>query len=83
MALFKNREDAARELAKDLAFLRNDQPLVLGIPNYGVPIAAVIAGELNASLDILLIAKLKRSHTGRYLKPLLAPSFAQPAAAAS
>ncbi len=58
MALFKNREDAARELAEDLAFLRNDHPLVLGIPNYGVPIAAVIADELNASLDILLIAKL-------------------------
>ncbi|MHC4107329.1 MAG: excinuclease ABC subunit UvrA [Planctomycetota bacterium] len=29
------------------------------------------------------IARLKRSHTGRYLQPLLAPSFEQPAAAAS
>ncbi len=58
MPLFTNRQEAARDLAKALAFLQSEQPLVLGIPNYGVPIAEVIAETLDASLDILLIAKL-------------------------
>ncbi len=58
MRLFKDRLEAASELARDLAFLAHQQPLVLGIPNYGVPIAAVIAEALDASLDILLITEL-------------------------
>ena len=58
MRLFKNRVDAANELAHHLAYLKDSQPLVLGIPNSGLPIAAVIAESLNAPLDILLIAKL-------------------------
>ncbi len=59
MRLFKNRLDAARELAGHLTFLRDQEPLVLGIPNYGVPIAEVIAETLDSHLDILLIAKLR------------------------
>ncbi|MHC4414569.1 MAG: serine aminopeptidase domain-containing protein [Planctomycetota bacterium] len=58
MRLFKDRLDAARELAGHLAFLKGKEPLVLGIPNYGVPIAAVVADALDAPLDILLVAKL-------------------------
>ena len=58
MRLFKNRVEAARELAGDLAFLEPEGPVVLGIPNYGVPIAEVVAEALDAPLDILLIAKL-------------------------
>ncbi len=58
MRLFKNRLAAAAELADDLAFLKGDDPLVLGIPNCGVPIAAAIAEAIDGSLDILLIAKL-------------------------
>lgn len=58
MPLFKNRLGAARELAGNLAFLKDQNPLILGIPNYGVPIAEVIAESLDAHLDILLIAKL-------------------------
>ena len=58
MRLFKNRLEAGRELAGDLTFVKSDQPLILAVPNYGVPIAAVIAEALEAPLDILLIAKL-------------------------
>ncbi|MHC4303832.1 MAG: phosphoribosyltransferase family protein [Planctomycetota bacterium] len=58
MRLFKNRQEAARELAAALSFLKPEKPLILGVPNYGVPIAAIIAQELEAPLDILLIAKL-------------------------
>ena len=58
MRLFKNRSDAANELARDLAFLKEEQPLVLGIPNGGLQIAAIVAESLDAPLDILLIHKL-------------------------
>ncbi len=58
MRLFKNRLQAANELASDLAYLKPEQPVVLGLPNHGVPIAAVIAEHLDAPLDILLIARL-------------------------
>ena len=60
MSLFANRHEAARQLAANLSFLKDDNPLVLGLPNYGVPIAAVVAEELDAVLDIILIAKLSR-----------------------
>ncbi|MHC4416862.1 MAG: phosphoribosyltransferase family protein [Planctomycetota bacterium] len=58
MRLFKNRLEAARELSGALGFLKSQDPLILGVPNYGVPIAAAIAQTLDAPLDILLIAKL-------------------------
>jgi putative phosphoribosyl transferase len=55
MALFHNRLEAAHELARHLLFLKNDNPIVLGLANGGVPIAEVIAQALEAPLDILLI----------------------------
>ena len=58
MPLFANRHEASRQLAANLSFLKNDNPLVLGLPNFGVPMAAVVAEELDAALDIILIAKL-------------------------
>lgn len=58
MALFKNRIEAAAELARDLEFLRDEKPVVVGIPNGGVPIAAHIAEALGAPLDILLMKPL-------------------------
>jgi putative phosphoribosyl transferase len=58
MKLFKNRLEAARDLADALSFLKAEEPLILAVPNCGVPIAAVIAEALDAPLDILLIAKL-------------------------
>ncbi len=58
MRLFKDRQQAAKELAGALAYVKPEDPLVLAVPNFGVPIAAVIAESLDAPLDILLIAKL-------------------------
>ena len=58
MRLFKNRSDAAMELAQHLAFLKDEKPIVLGLANGGVPLAEVIARQLGAPLDILLIEKL-------------------------
>jgi putative phosphoribosyl transferase len=58
MRLFRNREEAAAELAGHLAFLAPEKPLVIGIPNGGVPVAEIIAKSLDAPLDILLLSKL-------------------------
>ena len=58
MSLFENRQAATNELAQKLSFLENETPIVLGLPNGGVPLAATVAHSLDAALDILLIAKL-------------------------
>lgn len=58
MRLFKNRIEAANELAQHLTFLKDEKPIVLGLANGGVPLADVVAKQLNAPLDVLLIEKL-------------------------
>ena len=57
--MFRNREDAATQLAAQLRDRRFEEPLVLAIPRGGVPIGAVLADELNAELDIVLSRKLR------------------------
>ena len=49
---------AANELAQLLNFLKNEQPVVLGLANGGVPVAEIIAIALDAPLDVLLIERL-------------------------
>jgi putative phosphoribosyl transferase len=57
--LYKNRIDAARELAKFLTqYARRSDVLVLGLPRGGVPIACIVARTLNASVDLMLVRKL-------------------------
>lgn len=63
MRLFKNRIEAANELAQHLAFLKDEKPIVLGLANGGVPIADIIAKSLDAPLDVLLIEKLYAPHS--------------------
>jgi predicted phosphoribosyltransferase/dienelactone hydrolase len=58
MRLFPNRTAAAEELARHLAFLRKDDPVVLGLVNGGVPVADIIGRELEAPRDIMLIERL-------------------------
>jgi predicted phosphoribosyltransferase len=57
--MFKNREDAGRQLAEQLRGWRLRAPLVLGIPRGGVVIGAVLAHELGAELDVVLARKLR------------------------
>ena len=57
--IFKNREDAGRQLAKQLEeFADRDDVLVLGIPRGGVSVAFEIAHSLHLPLDIFLSHKL-------------------------
>jgi predicted phosphoribosyltransferase len=56
--MFEDRIDAARQLAEALAPYRGHHPLVLAVPRGGVPIAAVVARELEGELDLVLVRKL-------------------------
>lgn len=57
-ALFADRRDAGRRLASRLAALHLDSPIVLALPRGGVPVAAEVAAELAAPLDVMLVRKL-------------------------
>jgi putative phosphoribosyl transferase len=56
---FKNREDAATQLADRLAAYRGQHPLVLGVPRGAVPMASIIAEALGGDLDVVLVRKLR------------------------
>jgi predicted phosphoribosyltransferase len=50
MSRFPNREQAGRELAAQLSKFQNQQPLVMPVPNGGVPVAIPVAQALKATL---------------------------------
>ena len=56
--LFADRADAGRSLARELAFLRGSDVVVLGLPRGGVPVAVKVAGELDVPLDVIVVRKL-------------------------
>jgi putative phosphoribosyl transferase len=55
---FRDRRDAGRQLGRALDSLRAEQPIVLGLPRGGVPVAAEVAAALDAPLDVILVRKL-------------------------
>ena len=55
---FRNREDAATQLAERLAPYKSQHPLVLAIPRGAVPMARVIADALHGEIDVVLVRKL-------------------------
>lgn len=55
---FQNRVDAGRRLAQALGAFREQHPVVLGLPRGGVPVAAEVARELGAPLDVIVVRKL-------------------------
>lgn len=56
---FRNREHAASLLAERLKQYRGSRPVVLGIPRGGMPMARIIADQLGADLDVMLVHKLR------------------------
>ncbi|HSL72964.1 MAG TPA: phosphoribosyltransferase [Ilumatobacteraceae bacterium] len=56
--LFEDRVDAGIQLAERLGGLRDPQVVVVGLPRGGVPVAAEVARELGAPLDVILVRKL-------------------------
>lgn len=57
-ARFRDRRDAGRQLASQLAPYQRDQPLVIGLPRGGVVTAFEVARVLHAPLDVLVARKL-------------------------
>jgi putative phosphoribosyl transferase len=57
--MFRDREDAAYQLAAALKGRDLHDPLVLAIPRGGVVTGAVLARELGAELDVVLSRKLR------------------------
>ena len=59
MMIFRNREDAARQLSEALVQYRGRHPLVLAIPRGAVPMAKIIADALDGEVDVVLVRKLR------------------------
>lgn len=60
--LFTDRVDAGRRLARAVRHLREDNPVVLGLPRGGVPVAREVALALGAPLDVIVVRKLGVPH---------------------
>ena len=56
--VFADRADAGRKLAARLLKYKDKQPVVLGVPRGGVPVAFEVARALNAPLDVIIVRKL-------------------------
>lgn len=55
---FKDRAEAGRELGSALLSYKTQRPIVLALARGGVPVAAEVAMQLGAPLDILLVRKI-------------------------
>lgn len=60
--MFRNRDEAAIRMAGSLKAYRGRNPLVLAIPRGAVPMAKIIANELEGELDVVLVRKLRAPH---------------------
>ncbi|MEV0779863.1 alpha/beta family hydrolase [Streptomyces sp. NPDC050428] len=60
--LFTDRVDAGRRLAGAVEHLREERPVVLGLPRGGVPVAYEVARALGAPLDVVVVRKLGVPH---------------------
>ncbi|MGN6752401.1 MAG: phosphoribosyltransferase [Intrasporangium sp.] len=58
MYVYRDRVDAGRRLGESLADLSLRDPVVLGLPRGGVPVAAQVARRLGAPLDVVVVRKL-------------------------
>ena len=64
--IFADRITATGKLAEALSKYQNKNPLVLAIPRGAVPMAKVIAEELNGEMDVVLVRKLRAPGNPEY-----------------
>ncbi|AMD00908.1 phosphoribosyltransferase [Halomonas chromatireducens] len=57
--MFRDRLDAARQLAQRLERLKGRNPLILAIPRGGVPMGRHLADALEGELDVVLVRKIR------------------------
>jgi len=55
---FADRADAGQHLARALAMMELDHPLIYALPRGGVPVAVEVAKSLHAPLDLFLVRKI-------------------------
>lgn len=55
---FRDRIDAARQLAAALEKFRGSKPVILAIPRGAVPMGRIIADALQGELDVVLVRKI-------------------------
>ncbi len=60
--MFKDRSDAARQLAQQLTHYKGRNPLILAIPRGAAPMGKIIATALQGQLDVVLVHKLCAPH---------------------
>ena len=65
-ARLADRRDAGRQLAEQLLPLSGEDPVVVGLPRGGVPVADEVATALGAPLEILAVRKLGAPHNPEY-----------------
>jgi len=59
MALFEDRVDAGKKLAKELSkYANRSDVLILALPRGGVPVAFEVAKELDVKMDVFIVRKL-------------------------
>lgn len=56
--VFKNRAAAARQLAVCLSHYKGQKPLIMALPRGAVPMARIIADELQGELGVILARKI-------------------------
>ncbi len=56
--LFRDRTEAGKKLAERLGGFRSQDPVVLGLPRGGLPVAAMVAEALSCPLDIIVSRKI-------------------------
>lgn len=63
---FDDRRDAGRQLAERLSSLADEDPIVLGLPRGGIPVAYEVAKALDAPLDVLVVRKVGSPNNPEY-----------------
>ncbi len=56
--MFEDRIDAGCQLAKALADLAADNPIIYALPRGGLPVAAEVARALHAPLELMMVRKI-------------------------
>jgi hypothetical protein len=68
--IFRDREDAGRQLAAKLERYRGEHPIVMALPRGGVPVGFEVARSLEAPLDVLVVRS--RTHKRSRSAPMRA-----------
>lgn len=63
---FDDRRDAGQQLAERLVPYGDENPIVVGLPRGGIPVAYEVAHKLGAPLDVLVVRKVGAPHNPEY-----------------